>query len=207
MTSSYLPKLISQAVKNVVGEGPRNLHEPAFEGNELKYVQDCIKSTYVSSVGKYVDQFEIELAKFTGAKFAISMSSGTAALHLALRLAGVKRDDEVLVQSFTFVATANAITYCGATPHFIDIESENLGVDPVKLQDYLSEITEISAGHTLNKKTKKPLKVLVVMHTFGHPSKIAELSVVAKRFNLTLIEDAANQLGVVITTNILELLG
>lgn len=195
MTLSYLPKLISQAVKNVVGEGPRKLHEPDFEGNELKYVQDCIESTYVSSVGKYVDQFEIELAKFTGAKFAISMSSGTAALHLALRLAGVKRDDEVLVQSFTFVATANAITYCGATPHFIDIESENLGVDPVKLQDYLSEITEISAGHTLNKKTKKPLKVLVVMHTFGHPSKIAELSVVAKRFNLTLIEDAAESIG------------
>jgi perosamine synthetase len=195
MTLGYLPKLITQAVKNVVGEGPRKLHEPNFEGNELKYVQDCIESTYVSSVGKYVDQFEIELAKFTGAKFAISMSNGTAALHLALRLAGVKRDDEVLVQSFTFVATANAITYCGATPHFVDIESENLGIDPIKLQEYLSEITEISAGYTLNKKTKKPLKALVVMHTFGHPSKIAELLDVAKRFNLTLIEDAAEAIG------------
>lgn len=195
ITMSNLPSLITKAVRNVVGDGPRKLHEPTFEGNELKYVQDCIESTYVSSVGKYVDQFEIELARFTGAKFAISISNGTAALHLALRLAGIKRDDEVLVQAFTFVATANAITYCGAVPHFVDIENKNLGIDPVKLQEYLTEITENSADLTLNKKTKRPIKALVVMHTFGHPSKITELSDVAKQFNLTLIEDAAESIG------------
>ena len=195
MTLKTLPDLVTQAIQNVIGNGPTKLHEPTFDGNETKYVQDCIESTYVSSVGKYVDQFEIELAKYTGAKYAISLVNGTSALHLALKLAGVKAGDEVLIQAFNFVAAANAITYCGATPHFVDIENENLGIDPIKLQNYLSEISKKTGELTENVITGRSIKALVVMHTFGHPSKMDELVEVAKKFNLVLIEDAAESIG------------
>jgi aminotransferase in exopolysaccharide biosynthesis len=195
MNLSALPTEVTKAVRKVVGEGPVKLHEPTFDGNESRYLQDCIDSTYVSSVGKYVDQFEIELAKFTGAKHAISVVNGTAALHLALKLAGILPGDEVLVQGFTFVATANPVTYCGATAHFVDIEDENLGIDPIKLFEYLKEISTTSDGLTINTKTGKTIKALIVMHTFGHPSKIDELNEIAKRFNLVLLEDAAESIG------------
>ena len=195
MTLKTLPDLVTQAIQNVIGNGPTKLHEPTFDGNETKYVQDCIESTYVSSVGKYVDQFEIELAKYTGAKYAVSLVNGTSALHLALKLAGVKAGDEVLIQAFNFVAAANAITYCGATPHFVDIENENLGIDPIKLQNYLSEISKKTGELTENVITGRCIKALVVMHTFGHPSKMDELVEVAKKFNLVLIEDAAESIG------------
>jgi len=195
MTSITLPDLVTQAVQNVIGYGPTKLHEPTFDGNETQYVQDCIESTYVSSVGKYVDRFEIELAKYTGAKYAVSLVNGTSALHLALKLAGVKAGDEVLLQAFNFIASANAITYCGATPHFVDIESENLGIDPNKLQNYLSEISKKTGELTENVVTGRCIKALVVMHTFGHPSKMDELTEVAKKFNLILIEDAAESIG------------
>ena len=195
MTLKTLPDLVTQAIQNVIGNGPTKLHEPTFDGNETKYVQDCIESTYVSSVGKYVDQFEIELAKYTGAKYAVSLVNGTSALHLALKLAGVKAGEEVLIQAFNFVAAANAITYCGATPHFVDIENENLGIDPIKLQNYLSEISKKTGELTENVITGRSIKALVVMHTFGHPSKMDELVEVAKKFNLVLIEDAAESIG------------
>jgi aminotransferase in exopolysaccharide biosynthesis len=195
MTLKTLSDLVTQAIQNVIGNGPTKLHEPTFDGNETKYVQDCIESTYVSSVGKYVDQFEIELAKYTGAKYAVSLVNGTSALHLALKLAGVKAGDEVLIQAFNFVAAANAITYCGATPHFVDIENENLGIDPIKLQNYLSEISKKTSELTENVITGRCIKALVVMHTFGHPSKMDELVEVAKKFNLVLIEDAAESIG------------
>ena len=195
MTLKTLPDLVTQAIQNVIGNGPTKLHEPTFDGNETKYVQDCIESTYVSSVGKYVDQFEIELAKYTGAKYAVSLVNGTSALHLALKLAGVKAGEEVLIQAFNFIAAANAIRYCGATPHFVDIENENLGIDPIKLQNYLSEISKKSGELTENVITGRCIKALVVMHTFGHPSKMDELAEVAKKFNLVLIEDAAESIG------------
>jgi perosamine synthetase len=195
MTLNTLPELVTQAIHNVIGNGPVKLHEPTFDGNEAKYVQDCIESTYVSSVGKYVDQFEIELAKYTGAKYAISLVNGTSALHLALKLAGVKAGDEVLIQAFNFVGAANAITYCGALPHFVDIENENLGIDPIKLQNYLSEISKKTDKLTENVVTGRCIRALVVMHTFGHPSKMNELEEVAKKFNLVLIEDAAESIG------------
>jgi perosamine synthetase len=195
MNLTKLPAQVTKAVRNVVGNGPIKLHEPSFTGNEMKYVEDCINSTYVSSVGKYVDQFEIELSKYTGANYAISVVNGTAALHLALKLAGVNQGDEVLVQAFTFVATANAISYCGAIPHFVDTEKENLGIDPVKLQDYLAEITVNLDRETINKITGRRIKALVVMHTFGHPSKMDELLEVSKKFNLKIIEDAAESIG------------
>jgi aminotransferase in exopolysaccharide biosynthesis len=195
MSLKTLPDLVTQAIHNVIGNGPTKLHEPTFDGNETQYVQDCIESTYVSSVGKYVDQFEIELAKYTGAKYAVSLVNGTSALHLALKLAGVKVGEEVLIQAFNFVAAANAVTYCGATPHFVDIENENLGIDPIKLQNYLSEISKKNGELTENGITGRCIKALVVMHTFGHPSKMDELMEVAKRYNLVLVEDAAESIG------------
>jgi perosamine synthetase len=195
MILNTLPEIVTQAIKNVIGKGPRRLHEPTFDGNEGRYVQECIKSTYVSSVGKYVDKFEIELARYTGVKYAIALVNGTSALHLALKLAGVKAGEEVLTQAFNFVATANAITYCGATPHFVDIENKNLGIDPIKLQNYLSEISRKIGGRIENVITGRCIKALVVMHTFGHPSKMDELVEIAKKFNLVLIEDAAESIG------------
>jgi len=195
MSRTNLPAQVTRAIRNVVGNGPVKLHEPTFTGNEMKYVEDCINSTYVSSVGKYVDQFELKLATYTGANYAISVVNGTAALHLALKLAGVNQDDEVLVQAFTFVGTANAISHCGAIPHFVDTEKENLGIDPVKLQDYLAEVTVNLDKETINKITGRRIKALVVMHTFGHPSKMDELLEVSKKFNLEIIEDAAESIG------------
>jgi len=195
MNSRPLPEEVIGAISKAIGMAPQKLHEPTFSGNEIKYLEDCINSTYVSSVGKYVDQFEIELAKYTGAKYAVSVVNGTAALHLALKLAGIEDGIEVLVQAFSFVATASAITYCGGVPHFVDIENENLGIDPIKLKAYLSEITENSNGLTRNKITGRTIGALIVMHTFGHPSKLDELMEVTEKFNLTLIEDAAESIG------------
>ena len=134
------------AIRTVVGAGPVVLHEPSFTGNEWLYLKECLDSTFVSSVGKFVDRFEVELAAFTGARHAVAVVNGTAALHIALKLAGVKADDEVLIPALTFVATANAVTYCGATPHFVDSDTHTLGIDATKLRDYLSSQTEQRAG-------------------------------------------------------------
>ena len=130
------------------------MHEPNFAGNEWSYLKDCLDSTYVSSVGEYVDRFEEDLAQFTGAKHAIAVVNGTSALHVALKLAGVERDDEVLIPALTFVATANAVSYCGAVPHFVDSEEQTLGVDCSKLREYLADIAEIREGSCTNKKTR-----------------------------------------------------
>jgi aminotransferase in exopolysaccharide biosynthesis len=179
----------------VVGSAPVPLHEPSFEGNELKYLKECIESTYVSSVGKYVDKFERDLASYTGAKFAISVVNGTAALHIALKLAGVQTGDEVLLPALTFVATANAITYCGAIPHFADSEDSTLGIDVVKLREYLIKITSQESGKCINRITGRVIRALIPMHTFGHPSDIDGLLSIANDFKIALIEDAAESLG------------
>jgi len=151
------------------------LHEPRFIGNERKYVLDAIDSTFVSSVGKYVDQFEAMMCDITGAKYAIALVNGTNALHLALMLVGVKKDDEVLTQSLTFIATANAITYCNATPHFVDVDKETLGLSPTLLEKHLEEIAEMRDGFCYNKNTNKKISACVPMHTFGLPMYIDEL--------------------------------
>ena len=162
---------------------------------ENKIVQDCIESTFVSSVGEYVDRFEKEIAEYTGAKRAISVVNGTAALHVALLLAGVKINEEVLVPGLTFVATANAISYCGAVPHFVDSEEDTLGVDPVKLDEYLYQISEVSGESCINKNTGRRISAIIPVHIFGHPCKIEDLLAVAKKFNLEVVEDAAESLG------------
>jgi len=186
---------ILEAIREVVGPGPVALHEPSFDGNEWIYLKECLDSNYVSSVGKFVDQFELSLANYTGAKYAISVVNGTAALQIALKLAGVNSGEEVLLPALTFVGTANAISYLGAIPHFVDSEERTLGIDVVKLREYLSANTEKQSGLCINKSTKKIIRALVPMHTFGHPSDLEQLLSIARDFNLVLIEDAAESLG------------
>jgi aminotransferase in exopolysaccharide biosynthesis len=186
---------VVRALRSVVGESPIALHEPRFEGNEWLYLKECLDSTYVSSVGKFVDRFEDDLAIYTGSKYAVSVVNGTAALHIALKLAGVVAGDEVLIPALTFVATANAVTYCNATPHFVDSEESTLGIDPAKLREYLTSNTSQQSGQCINKKTGKIIRALVPMHTFGHPSDLEGLLSIAHDFGITLLEDAAESLG------------
>lgn len=183
------------AVRSVAGERAAALHEPVFAGNEWNYLKECLDSTFVSSVGQFVDRFEAELARFTGARHAVAVVNGTAALHVALRLAGVTAGDEVLVPTLTFVATANAVSYCGATPHLVDSEEATLGVAPDTLRDYLAGIAEIRAGHCVSRDTGRVIRALVPMHAFGHPVDVDGLLAVAHDFHLALVEDAAESLG------------
>ena len=184
-------------LNRVIGQTDKfvSLHEPTFIGNEWGYVKECLDTGWVSSVGSYVDRFEKILAEYTGVKRAIAVVNGTAALHICLVLAGVEADDEVLLPTLTFVATPNAINYCGAIPHFVDSEEATLGLDPHKLADYLSEITEIRGGDCFNRKTGRRIKAVVPMHTYGHPVDLDPLLETCERFKLVLIEDAAESLG------------
>ena len=194
-TPAPLVDQVLDAIRSVVGKGSVALHEPSFNGNEWLYLKECLDSTFVSSVGKFVDRFESDLALFTGAKHAVAVVNGTAALHIALRLAGVKPSDEVLVPALSFVATANAVTYCNATPHFVDSESATLGMDAEKLREYLNDHTEQFAGQCVNRITKQIIRALVPMHTFGHPVNLEGLLAIARDFNIALVEDAAESLG------------
>lgn len=171
------------------------LHEPNFSGKEWDNVKDCLDTGWVSSVGKYVDEFEIKLAEFTGVKHAVAVVNGTAALHVSLQLIGIKAGDEVLIPALSFIATANAVAYCGAIPHFVDSEEATLGLDPLKLDDYLAHIAETRANQCFNKATGRPLKAVIAMHTFGHPVDLDPLVEVCKKYHLLLIEDAAESLG------------
>lgn len=171
------------------------LHEPLFKGKEWEYVKECLDIGWVSSVGKFVDRFEKELAEYTGVKRAVAVVNGTCALHLALKLAGVEPGDEVIVPTMTFVATANAVSYTGAIPHFVDSEERTLGIDPEKLEIYLTEISNIRDGACYNKQTGKRIAAVVPMHVFGHPVDLDSLFEVCKNFKLLLIEDAAESLG------------
>jgi aminotransferase in exopolysaccharide biosynthesis len=190
-----LTREIVAALASAIGNAPAVLHEPSFQGNEWQYLKECLDSTFVSSVGKFVDRFEADLASFTGAKRAVAVVNGTAALHVALLLAGVREGDEVLVPALTFIATANAVKYCSAIPHFIDSEEVTLGVDVDKLRTYLKENTEQRTGCCINKQTGRVIRVIVPMHSFGHPIQIDKLLSVASEFNISVIEDAAESLG------------
>lgn len=190
-----LPTAVVEALQSVLGEGPVPLHEPRFQGNEQRYVQDCIESTFVSSVGAYVDRFERELAEYTGARRAVAVVNGTAALQVALQLAGVRAGDEVIVPALTFVATANAVHYLGATPHFADSGEATLGLDPDALRDWLEHTSERTAAGIRNRHTGRPIRAVVPMHTFGHPCDLDGLMAVAHDYGLALVEDAAESLG------------
>lgn len=174
---------------------PIYLHEPVFRGNEKKYLNECIDSTYVSSVGKFVDQFEIKIAEYTGAEKAVVCVNGTNALHLALILAGVKSGDEVLTQPLTFIATANAIAYSGAHPVFLDVDRETLGLSPDALSEFLKTQTDLAPTGCYNKITKRRIAACVPMHTFGHPCRIDQIVTICNKYNIEVVEDAAESLG------------
>ncbi|NOQ31654.1 MAG: LegC family aminotransferase [Helicobacteraceae bacterium] len=171
------------------------LHEPVFFGNEKKYLNECIDSTFVSSVGKFVDRFEDMVAKYTGAKYAIATVNGTAALHIALQLVGVDKKSEVITQPLSFVATCNAISYCGAKPVFIDVDRDTMGLSPKYLLKFLKEQTVQRADGCYNKITGKRISAVLPMHTFGHPCRIDEIAAICDEYNIVLIEDAAESLG------------
>ncbi len=172
-------------------DGVVPLHAPQFQGNEKKYLEKCVESTYVSSVGKYVDKLEEIVAKFTGVKHAIAVVNGTQALYISLLLAECKDETEVITQALTFVATANAIAYTGAEPVFLDVDKETLGLSPTALQRFLEDYVEVRDGKCWNKKTKKRIAACVPMHTFGHPCNIRRIKEICAEFKIPLVEDAA----------------
>lgn len=171
------------------------LHAPCFVGNEKKYLNECIDSTFVSSVGAFVDRFEDAMAQFTGAKKAVVCVNGTNALHMAMLLVGVERDDEVLTQALTFIATCNAISYIGAHPVFLDVDRDTMGLSPKAVERWLTDHAELKAGVCFNKDTGRRIKACIPMHTFGHPVHLDELVDVCNRYNIELVEDAAESLG------------
>ncbi len=193
--STPLDQQITEAIRSVTGPGTIALHEPRFNGNEWIYLKECLDSTFVSSVGKFVDQFESDLATYTGARYAVAVVNGTAALHVALKMAGVRPGDEVLLPTLTFVATANAVAYCDAIPHFVDSSEHTLGIDPQSLRDYLLRITELHEGQCINRETGRVIRALVPMHAFGHPVDVEGIMSLAHDFRLVLLEDAAESLG------------
>ncbi|MEQ6854584.1 LegC family aminotransferase [Lysinibacillus capsici] len=182
-------------VKSYYGKEFVPLHEPTFNEREIDYVTDCIKTGWVSSVGAYVNRFEEDLARFVGVKRAVATVNGTAALHIALKVAGVKAEDEILMPALTFIATANAVSYMGAVPHFVDVSLNTLGVDAEKLKSYLMQIGELRNNELYNRKTGRRISALVPMHTFGHVVDLDGLLEVCEVYHLTLIEDAAESLG------------
>ena len=195
MKKNLVSKELIQILKKVCGNKNRALHEPSFFGNEVDEISKCIKSTYVSTKSNYINKFEEKIKKITKAKYAVATVNCTAALHMGLLSLDLKPNDEVLIPSFNFVAAANAISYCGGTPNFIEIDEETLGVDPKKLEDYLNKHFKIKLNKCINNKTNKFVKGIIVPHIFGHPAKIREISKISKKYKLFLIEDAAESLG------------
>lgn len=182
-------------VRSIYGEGIIPLHRPIFEGNEKPYLAECIDSNFVSSVGAKVTEFEERIAAFTGSKFAIATVNGTAALHVALQLAGVNRGDEVLTQALSFIATCNALTYAGAQPVFVDVDLDTLGLSPQALNRWLAAHAELRDGQAYNRDTGRRIAACVPMHTFGFPLRIEEVVAVCDEYGIPVVEDAAESLG------------
>lgn len=171
------------------------LHAPKFVGNEKKYLNECIDSTYVSSVGKFVDRFEEMMEDYTGAKKAVVCVNGTNALHMAMMFVGVDKGDEVITQALTFIATCNAISYIGAHPVFIDVDRDTMGLSPIAMRKWLNENAEVKGDICYNKLTGRRIKACVPMHTFGHPVHLDELVELCESYHIELVEDAAESLG------------
>ena len=195
MSGRRLPAQIVSVLAQVLGPGPVALHEPLFSGREWDYLRECLDSGWVSSVGRFVDRFERDLASYTGARHAIAVVNGTAALHAALLLAGVRPGDEVLVPALTFVGTVNAVSYCGATPHFVDSARETLGIDPAALAEYLHDIAETTADGCRNRQSGARIAAVVPVHVFGHPVALGALLEAAERHKLPVVEDASEAIG------------
>jgi perosamine synthetase len=188
-------KLVIDLVRSIYGSGFIPLHRPVFEGNEKRYLIDCIDSNFVSSVGAKVTEFEQQIAAFTGVRFAIATVNGTAALHVALQLAGVQRDEEVISQALTFIATCNALSYTGAHPVFVDVDRDTLGMSPDALARFLALHAEKREGHAWNKTTGRRIAACVPMHTFGLPCRIEQIAALCAEWGIALVEDAAESLG------------
>ncbi|MCX2683717.1 LegC family aminotransferase [Campylobacter sp. MIT 21-1685] len=171
------------------------LHEPCFQGKEKQYVNECLESGFVSSIGAFVSRLEKDLQEFTGSKFAVATNSGTSALHLALLANGIDKECEVITQSLSFVATANAIAYTGANPIFLDVDTKTLSLSPEALQNFLEKESFTNGGKTFNKTTKKHIKACIIMHTFGLSAELTTLSELCQKYNIIVIEDAAEALG------------
>ena len=171
------------------------LHEPKFRGDEKKYIDECIESTFVSSVGEFVNIVENQIKNYTGAKYAIATCNGTAALHISLILAGLENGDEVITQPLNFIATCNAISYCGAQPIFVDVDKDSMGLSPRALINFLENNSRIINNQCINKVTGKVIKACVPMHTFGNPCRVDEIKVICDKYKICLIEDAAESLG------------
>jgi len=197
VTRDDLCPRVVEAIRSACADpgAARTLHEPVFGGNEADYLLECIRTGWVSSVGPFVDRFELELAAFTGAGRAVAVVNGTAALHVCLQLAGVERGDEVLVPALTFVGTVNAIAYCGAIPHFADSGEQTLGLEPEKLAEYLAGIVDLRPDGPRNRVTGRVIRAVVPMHTYGHPVDLDRLQAVCERFGLVMVEDAAESIG------------
>jgi perosamine synthetase len=195
--SPFDPKTALDAIESVIGRSnrPVHLHEPEFAGKEWEFVKDTIDTGWVSSAGKYVETFGRQLAEACEMRYAIPTMNGTAALHICLLLAGVRRDDEVLLPALTFIATANAVSYCGAIPHLCDSDPKTLGIDPAKLDRWLAEIAEPAADGCRNRQTGRRIAAVLPMHTFGHPVDMDALAEVCARWRLPVIEDIAEALG------------
>jgi len=193
----FNPKDIVSAIRQTLNNHADTLplHQPRFMGNEWQYLKNCLDSGWVSSVGEYVSQFEEKLAQYTGAQYAIAVVNGTAALHTCLNLIGVQPNDEVLCPALTFVATANAINYCHAIPHFVDASFTTLGIDTAKLVEYLDKNSVVNNKTCFNSNTGRPIRALIAMHTYGHPVEIDRLQEICASFCITLVEDAAESLG------------
>lgn len=184
-----------QFIKELYGADKVFLHPPCFAGNEKRYLDTCIESTFVSSVGPFVDRFEEQTARYTGAARAVVCVSGTNALHMALLLAGVTKEDEVLTQPLTFIATCNAISYLGARPLFIDVDLDTLGLSPRAMGQWLERHAETRQGECFNRFTGRRIKACVPMHTFGHPVHLDELAALCRQWHIELVEDAAESIG------------
>jgi perosamine synthetase len=188
-------KNIINRIRKVIYKGSKKLHEPIFFGNEKKYLIECIDSSYVSSIGKFVNKFEKKLGIFTKSPFTVALINATSGIHLILKCLNISNDDEVLIPSLTFVATANAIRYCGAEPNFVDVEKKTFGICPIKLEDYLKKIVRKKNGYSYNKFTKKRIKVLIAVHVFGMPCDIQSINQICRKYNINVIEDAAEAIG------------
>lgn len=188
-------KKITDFIKDLFQEERVPLSVPVFMGNEKKYLNECIDTTFVSSVGQFVDRFEKDVAEYVGCKRAVVCVSGTNALHISLMLAGVERDDEVLTQPLTFIATCNALSYIGAHPVFIDVDMDTMGFSPSAMKSWLEKNAEIRKGECFNKNTGRRVKACIPMHTFGIPVKIDKLAELCTEWHIELVEDAAESIG------------
>lgn len=195
MTTDQLHKIVDFVHAHYATNDFVPLIVPVFMGNEKRYLNECIDSTFVSSVGAFVDRFEKDMAEYTGAKKAVVCVSGTNALHMALMLVGVERDDEVITQALTFIATCNAISYIGAHPVFVDVDRSTMGMSPDALRNWLSAYAELRDGVCYNKQTGRRIKACVPMHTFGHPVRIDEIVTICEEYHIELVEDAAESIG------------